>query len=247
MAAASPRAIFSGSSLVRLLANLDLADGLPPDADPGHGAQPNDAERLGSWLDWTDAIALSAVLNQGGSDRSLAVRGQAAPQTTAVAATVEACQRVRDDLVKLATADVGYTAGTRSARPLDFSSYRSDYQAHQRAMEAAIGPLRERVRAALSDQTPSMARLAALDAVMDQALRPRERQLLAALPGRLEKHVERLQLAAGSVAFSAPDTVALHQRCHREMHRLLLAELDFRLEPVEGMVEALRDATPPAP
>jgi hypothetical protein len=98
---------------------------------------------------------------------------------------------------------------------------------------------------------------------MDEALRPRERQLLATLPARLELHVERLQQAAtraeeraeaatgdraeGSAQASAQDDLALHQRCHREMQQLLLAELDLRLEPVEGLLEALREETEPTP
>jgi hypothetical protein len=164
---------------------------------------------------------------------------------------------VREDLVKLATADVAYTADAGSGPALDFSPYRRDYLAHQRAMDAAIAPLRAHVRAVLSSQTPAGARLAALDAVMDEALRPRERQLLATLPARLALRVERLQQAAKRTEagaeratderaeVSAQDDLAFHQRCHREMQRLLLAELDFRLEPVEGMVEALHDETRP--
>jgi transposase len=248
MAAASPRAIYSGSRLVRLLLNQDLVDGLPPDEGAGRGAQQNDTERLGSWLDWTDAIALSEVLNAGGLAQPSTCRGQLVPDAGAVAATIEACQRVRDDLVKLATADVAYTAGAHSEQPLDFSPYRRDYLAHQRAMEAAIAPLRERVRAALAGHTPAGARLAALDAVLDAALRPRERYLLATLPARLEMHVERLQQVEAGVGERfdedandcAEGSRALHQRCHREMQRLLLAELDLRMGPVDGLVQALR-------
>jgi transposase len=270
MAAASPRATFSASSLVRVLSEMGVAGRGALDAEAGRNAQPSFAERLGSWLDWTDAIALSAALNAGETAAPAADPAAASRRTAAVAAA-EACQRVRDDLVQLATADVAYTAAAARDLAVDFSPYRRDYLAHQRAMDSAIAPLRAQVRAALSSLTPEGARLAALDAVMDAALRPRERQLLATLPVWLERHFERLQQIEASAKASAEAgteagaeagteagaeagteagaaaSAALHHRYHRDMQRLLLAELDLRLEPVEGMMEALRHETRPKP
>jgi hypothetical protein len=245
MAAASPRATFSGSGLLRLLSDLGGAGGVGLGADASRPAGPSFAERLGLWLDWTDAIALSAALNANVATRP---SGDAA---AAAASTADACQRVRSDLVKLATADVGYTAAAAPGPAVDFAAHRRDYVAHQRAMESAIPPLRAQLRAALSDLTPEGARLAALDAVMDEALRPREKHLLASLPVWLEKHFEHLQQAqagaAEGVDDDAGDGLALHHRYHRDMRRVLQAELDLRLQPVEGLLEALHHETRPRP
>jgi hypothetical protein len=109
-------------------------------------------------------------------------------------------------------------------------------------MEAGIGPLRERVRAVLASGSPAMARLAAVDEVMGQVLDARAHSLLATVPAVLEKHFERLRQAA-----SAPDEPgdeappeAWRDVFHKDIQDVLLAELDFRFQPIEGLLEALR-------
>jgi hypothetical protein len=97
-------------------------------------------------------------------------------------------------------------------------------------MEVAIGPLRGRLRAVLAGRSPDMARLAALDAVMEQVLGAQEHRLLATLPALLEKHFVRLRDAGGD------DWRTVFQR---DLQGVLLAELDIRLQPVEGLLEAL--------
>ena len=75
----------------------------------------------------------------------------------------------------------------------------------------------------------------------------------------LEKHFTRLQQAeagvsSGSDAHAHPSAEdgepagsTLHHRYHRDMQRVLLAELDLRLQPVEGLLEALRHETTSSP
>ena len=53
------RTPFHSPPLVRLLAGLD-----PSEAPAAARPQASVGERLGAWLDWTDAIALSQVLIQ---------------------------------------------------------------------------------------------------------------------------------------------------------------------------------------
>ena len=100
-------------------------------------------------------------------------------------------------------------------------------------MELAIAPLRERVREALAACGPQQARLAAVDAVMAQALAPHERRLLGGLPGWLEKRSQRMAQQG------VPETV-LADTLRQELQALLLAELEHRLQPVEGLIAALR-------
>ena len=111
-----------------------------------------------------------------------------------------------------------------------------------------IGDLRSRLRAALAARHAGMARLAAVDAVMERALSPREQMLLAAVPGVLERHFERLRevelktLADAQAAESAPAATpgAWLDVFRRDMQSVLLAELDVRFQPVEGLLAALR-------
>ncbi|MFT4267926.1 MAG: DUF3348 family protein, partial [Xenophilus sp.] len=92
------------------------------------------------------------------------------------------------------------------------------------------------LRDALAARSPALARLAAVDAVMERALAAREQALLGALPARLQKHFERLRREAGP---EAPPSAWL-PAFRRDLQALLLAELDFRLQPLEGLMQALR-------
>lgn len=133
--------------------------------------------------------------------------------------------------------------------PTDFASYRRRYFSRQQAMDAAIGPLRSQLRTALTQRSPELARLAAVDAVMEQALGERERTLLSVVPVLLEKRFEHLRLAAQAEATESDPTVppatepragAWLETFRQDMHSVLDAELDLRWQPIDGLLEALR-------
>jgi len=222
MGRGSLRTRFTGSALVRLLVRLTDAEAPEP--------KQAFAERLSQWLAWTDAISLSAALN--------ARPAEAAPgRRSGPSAQIEA-HEAEFRRVKAALA----TAITDDRAPVDadadFSSHRRRYGARQQAMEAGIGPLRERLRAALAASSPEMARLAAVDAVMEQVLSEQERVLLSSVPRLLERRFERLRQddpdgwgrpGGGLEVFGT------------DMRAVLLAELEIRLQPAEGLLEALRN------
>jgi hypothetical protein len=96
-----------------------------------------------------------------------------------------------------------------------------------------------------------MARLAVLDAVMERALSARERSLLASVPELLGGHFERLRQAALASEADQADpeadgnAVAVTSRAWLDVFRkdaqsVLLAELDVRFQPAEGLLAALR-------
>jgi hypothetical protein len=178
------------------------------------------ADRLSQWFGWTDAISLSAAL-----DGSAAAPGRARGRDGAEQREVDG---VRAALAK--------AIAERGAFASDFASHRRRYLARQQAMETAIGPLRGRLRARLASASPEMARLAAVDVVMEQVLGAQEHRLLATVPGLLEKHFARLRQADESDGGSG----AWVDVFCRDMQGLLLAELDIRLQPIEGLLDALR-------
>ena len=190
------------------------------------------AERWSPWLAWTDAITLLAVLGSG-------LPAAPASAKPAARAVIDDCQRLRQDLTRAVATDALFAAGPASRTalaadgpPLDdtgLASLHRHYQAHQRALDQRIAPLRARVRAALTSQSGDLARLAALDAVLDEALAARQRRLLATVPGWLDKHFKRTPTTLPAAA--------------AQLQRLLLAELDLRLQPVEAMTEALAQAS----
>jgi hypothetical protein len=105
-------------------------------------------------------------------------------------------------------------------------------------MEGAIGALRQRLRDALSRRSLALARLAAIDAVMDHTLAARERGLLGLVLLRLQSHFEQLQRAAQG------DTTAWTGTFRDDMDRVLRAELAHRLLPAQGLLDALNNHPP---
>jgi hypothetical protein len=132
----------------------------------------------------------------------------------------------------------------------DYPPYRRRYVARQQAMETSIGALRGRLRETLAVRSPAMARLASVDAVMEQVLGPHEQRLLATVPALLEKHFKRSRPPETEADANNGDNesdgddeaqrLAWLDAFRQDMQGVLLAELDLRLQPVEGLVEALR-------
>jgi hypothetical protein len=242
------RTALSGPALIRLLARLT-------DLDVPESSQ-SLSDRLSQWLGWTDAIALSTALNGNAPATGAGAR--------AVSASAEAkeCVRVRSSLASAITSDSTF-APARQRRfaqsqresvvteaPLEYAVFRQRYLSLQQSMETGVVNLRSRLRAMLAARTPAMARLAVVDAVMERALSPRERSLLACVPELLGGHFERLRLAEQAAQAQADghangDSPAVTSGAWLEVFRkdaqsVLLAELDVRFQPAEGLLAALR-------
>ena len=246
MARGSPRTSFDSSRLIRALSDLVSTDAAPP--------RQSFADRLGQWLDFADAIALFSALN-GSTDAA------GGPATAEHPALRDEFARVRGALLDSINTDGVLTPGKARIRlpapawhastpgAADYLPYHRYYLAHQRDMGAAIAPLRASVRAGLAQRSPALRQLAALDGVLDQALAPRERSLLATVPQLLGRHFEQLHQAHRSV-LPTPDDPArwlqpgawLHTFC-QDMRVVLRAELELRLQPVAGLLEALNEVT----
>lgn len=232
------RTALSGPALIRLLARL-------ADLDVSPSGQPL-ADRLSQWLGWTDAIALSSALN--GAPPAVAAGARAFGS-----AEESECARVRASLAKTIAGDSAFAVerrrgpaqavATDADATVDYALFRQRYQSLQQTMETGIGHLRGRLRSLLAAQTPAMARLAAVDAVMERALGAREQNLLASVPGLLAGHFTRLRDAAQAAATDAETPAAPRawlDTFRKDMQSVLLAELDVRLQPVEGLLAALR-------
>lgn len=222
-----------GPPLLGLLARIGGAAVRPPSQSL--------SARLAQWIDWREAVALSAALDSrpappaGGGDR---LPGDAE------------CERVRDALTRAIEGDRAFAAAGAAAQD-DVAFYRQRFTLMQQIMDAEIRHLRGRLRARLAQQNPAMARLCAMDAAMEQALAPRERALLAPLADLLDAHFGRLRQAAQQ----APDSAAAGRApadapaawlgaFRKDMKHLLLAELDVRLQSTQCLLAALRTADP---
>ena len=227
------------------------------------------AERLGAWLSVADAITLRSALQTIPAVQPVQARAAVPPAPQAL---TEELQRVRATLTKSITsvepaqpsrgrADHS-SHGAASAPPIpldpaaEFAMLHQRYGEQQRRMEMSVDALRAHAREVLAQASPELARLAALDSVMEKMLGGREQHLLSTVPAFLKKRFEQLrrQAAAEEAAnaetlFGAAPEPAQPQpawlvQLAAEFEQALLAELDLRLQPIAGMADALEHANP---
>jgi hypothetical protein len=233
MVQAPQRTSVRGPTFIRLLARLTDVDVSP--------SRQSLSDRLGQWLDWTHAVALSTSL-----DGKPSAVGFDVP--TFGSAEENECARVRASLVSTIAGDRAFAKEGGANEAVDYSVFRQRYFAIQRKIQAATGNLRGRLRDTLAQRTVDMARLAAVDAAMERALSPREQTLFARVPALLGEHFERLRQAEQEIlaeAQASEDTSAMApggwlEVFRKDVQSVLLAELDVRFQPVEGLLAALR-------
>lgn len=176
------------------------------------------AQRLGQWLNAFDAVRLDGALHV---IRKFAPQPPQTPQAATVAMLDEALRSVRVALLALSP-----------AFPVDeaakgFDSCRQRYLDCQRQMELKIAPLRAQVRQVLAQSSTRLKQLAALDAVLEHVLEGSARRLMATVPTLLERRFEHLCSTQQAHTFG------------QEFQAVLQAEIDMRLQPVMGLLEAL--------
>lgn len=253
MTRAPTRTHFHSSRLIRILSDLALADAV----DPGMAF----AEKLGQWVDYSDAISLSAALTASATSATSPPAMLTKAQMNARMDAADAFARVRETLVASITKSGQPNLSSKRAElpaaepgmPFDmaisYEPYRRRYLALQRDMDVAIRPLRTQVREALARASPTLKALAALDAALDGILCEREGKLLATVPVLLNKRFTQLLKVhpQAKVATQADNpTLWLRPggwlaRFGHEFQTVLLAELDVRLQPTVGLMEALND------
>ena len=250
------RSSFGSSTLVRL-----LGDWTPVQAEP---SGLDVAERLSLWVNAFDAIRLQAAHQ---SIANLRAAAPAQPRKARAPALADDVQRVRSVLAKAIAqepgpvVDAGHTPADlrrlargatkpeAAAADAPYARWRQRHLELQRQMDLMLPPLREHVRNALAAQASARLRQhAALDAVMEQVLGAREQKLLPTVAERMERRFAQLLAAhRQAVADSGQQDDPLSWRgpggwleqFAREWRQLLAAELDMRLQPVTGLVEAL--------
>jgi len=206
------------SPLVRLLG----------ETTPAEAGGTDFAERLGAWLNAFDAIGVQSALRAMHEMQPAPMRPRSAGERAAPLG--DDLQRVRG---VLATAID--KASLTAAQPEDgYAPYRDRHLELQRQMELMIRPLRAHVRESASRRSTRLRQLAILDAAMEQVLARREQSLLPLIPALLKRRFEQLRKAAGGEAADG----AWLQAFAREWRQALVAELDVRLAPVSGLVDA---------
>jgi len=234
MTRVSPSAPAAGPVFVRLLARVAAAG--------ASGDEPPLAATLAQWIDWPRAVTLAGALDA----TPAATSEEPPPDAFGMAAEMATCEQARAQLRAAILSDA--LLSTADPMPVDatadFAPLRARHLAHQRAILAATGRLRGRLRDRLA-ALPGGARLAEVDAAMEQALGPRENALLSNVPDLLGLHFQRLQAQASAPPQGVmPPAGPWFDRFRLEMRELLLAELDVRFSPIEALLSALHTTDP---
>jgi hypothetical protein len=245
MTRASPHRSSTLPRLVHLLTGLAVAD-----AELSHSRF---AERLGQFVDLPDSIALSAL-----HGRLAAL--DSGPATMPREEIREEFLRLRGTIVQ--SLIQGFIAGAGSTRTrlpdiageeltaeaLEYEPYRRFYVAQQREVDFRTRNLHARVREAAAGLSPELARLCALDSALGNILATHARRFFATIPKLLQARFDHLlgghtaATAAGKPAPREALQQTLGQFCG-EMQALLLAEIEARLLPALGLVEALEESS----
>ena len=253
MTRVQPRARLHSSELLRFLASQGLVDATADADDVG--------QRLGDWLHFRHAIALQTFISE--VDQPVAVPTR---PTARVDGTV-----LRQRFAEVRTAlEQSITEGSAPApgmarieqplaeldHPIDpktaFDPFRRFALGHQRQMEQVVKGLRGQLRGMLDKGTASQRQLATLDAIFENVLLDREGRLLGQITLAFEKrfakalqqHMQQL-LQAAEADEPAPRTTPWLAPLLEDLRSALLAELDLRLQPVLGLIEALTQDTSP--
>lgn len=241
MTHASSPAPHQHSRLIRFLSDLAVAD--------IEAAHRDFADRLGQLLDFGDSIVLADALKQ----RRTWV---AAPGTTSAAMVRAEFLSVQERLVStvvnsctsgLDNPRIRWPAVARTdSQPASVEPYRRFYVALQRDLDASIRNLRTTVRDVISGLSEPLSQLAAIDVALEDTLWDHTRAFFAVIPAFLEKRFEHLFTGESSVS-----PLNGLEQFRRECQGLLLAELEVRLQPALGLLEALealeeREAESPA-
>lgn len=246
MTRAFARTNFHSSRLIRTLADLAVLE----TAGPTNAF----AEKLGLWIDFTDAIALSGVHSTIPADLQAAAPSVAGVSLQEEFAMVRAS--LENTIAKSSSSGTGRTRAELTMPKLDttledtkaYTPFRRFHQAHQRDMETNVRSLRAKVRDGVAGASPKLRQLAALDAAFDGILGEREAKLLSSIPALLEKRFNFLRqaylqaLPGQQPTNDNPDLCmkpgAWLARFCAELQTVLLAELDLRLQPAIGLLEA---------
>jgi hypothetical protein len=264
MTRALPRAHFNSSRLTRFLTENAMIDAAPVVDDVG--------PKLGDWLNFRQAIALHGVLNPEQQRAAPAPGHLRRSGGMSAEALTRHVDKVRAQLeqsiaqgapsgsgltrIEMPPAELGEPIEVKTA----YEPYRRFYAAHQRQMETSVQTLRSQVRGQLSKGAPSLQQLATLDAAFENILSEREALLLGKVAKlhekrftqALKKHMQQVsnpQAEATAEGANAPWVGAVSPLpwllpLRQAMRTALLAELDTRLQPVLGLVEAFKQYTP---
>jgi len=237
-------ASFGSSRLIRFLSGLAVSN-----VEISHKYF---VARIGQLVDFSDSIILAAAHRRLSSTPF-------EEKACSVEAVKEEFLRVRNDMVQSIIKSTTPNAPRggiklpqlRAGDPIEFISryepYQRFYVLHQRTIETKVHAFRIKVREDIRGVSARLAQLSALDTALGDTLLVNTRNFFAVLPRLLEKRFEyhrtQHQQAVATMENDDPALWVLPggwlDKFYSEIQGLLLAELEVRLQPILGLIEAL--------
>jgi len=237
------------SRLLRCLDELEVLAGRPRENQFG--------SRLGRLIDLSDSIALADTLSQ--VSRKEEVDSEMVADKRG--------ELLKADFLELRTSMVAFiarsfvvTANTKQSPPFSlprlsgqinsdegYKPYQRFYALHQSEMESQINRLRVAAREQVVSSSAELARVVTLDAALFETLQGYCRKQLAQVSALLAQRFYLLRDTAlagenqQELKLSPDASLAAGgwlAQFYREMQNTLLAELDLRLQPLLGLIEA---------
>ena len=237
----------TGSRLVAFLSEL-----MGLDARMSHK---NFAQRLGEQIDLSDSFALSESLR--GLSRiqfeQLRVVDGSLKEEFLQARAVMVESIIKSFVPDAASMQINLSipdTETLIKDPAASAPYLKYYAVLQSDLEYKVHKLRLKIRHAVSGVSLEMAQLVALDEALGNTLAVQARKMLTAIPRLLGKRFDylrkqHLQHIADSESDDDPELWMQPggwlAQFYQEMQGMLLAELDVRLQPIVGLIEALNE------
>lgn len=206
------------------------------------------AGRLGQLVDLADSISISSAHAE--LQRQVFEPGGASRQ-----AIVDEFLRVRRSIMRsVISSCAGQTGASRARLPeamaelppdvaTAYAPYMKFYVAHQRDIDPRVQRLLADTRESVAGLSPNLAQLCTLDEVVGNTLSLHRRKFFGAVPRLLARRFEQgfnEHKRARSDGQSGPTSWdQFHRQFCAEMRGLLLAEIETRLLPVTGLIEAI--------
>lgn len=240
MTQADPQIPEHASRLLRFLAELGVADTAV--------SHTHFTVRLGQMFDLPDSIRIAAVHDKRTSAacghatpspeevKKAFLRGRAAIVNTALQSFVPGGGSIRLRFPQV-------TAGGADEQATTAAPYLAFYASMQREIDFRIRQLQAETRRALTELSPRLAQLAALDAALGDPLSGHGKRFFPVvgelLGKRLKVTLEHDRQSTADGQHKDLESVGTLAQLRAEMQGLLLAEIETRLLPTLGLIEAL--------
>lgn len=248
MSYASPQLSLNGSRLIRTLAELDVLDDEYSPKDFGR--------RFGQLFALTDSISLSDMHYE-------LTKLRFEPREKQAEEIIENFVAQRQTLVDLISRNFlageehrgvrnrfpAFRDGLKPEQLSSFDAYQRFYAALQRQMDFEVQHLQSYVRDGVAGLSSSLAKLVLIDTTLGDTLNGHAKRLFPVVPRLLAARFEFLRQEHYQALFNPEQdelanwitTGGWLDRFRLDCHSLLLAELDIRLQPVLGLIEALQE------